>query len=512
MNSDIQSTDIPEAVIKQKSWGISAVWVIPIIAALIGGWLVFQSAVEEKATAEISFKNAAGIEVGKTAVKFRNITIGKVIDITVPDDLASVIVVIELDGVRQERLTDSTRFWVVKPRIGAGGVSGLDTLVSGAYIEVDPGEGGQPVDKFVGLEEPQRHQIGNPGTAYVLIAQKLRSLSRGAPVKFRGIKVGSVTRHRLAEDNSHVEIEIFVDAPYDKHIKQTTRFWNVSGLSVKIDADGIKLGMDSVASLLAGGVAFSTENDSDVIAQAENNSVFTLHDTEVPEAEETLAFRAPMKIYFDRGVNGLSVGAPVEFKGLRLGTVVDVGVEVNVDAKDVLIFAKIDMEPERLLPVYDRNVGLSEEQIIQKGYQFIESMVNKGLRAQLRVDNILTGRAIVALDIFPGAETARLKYVDGVPIIPSVSKTLLGLVQQLEQFMARIDSLPIESIGENIEQTTSSFNSLARSLNEAEGGMMGVRIGEMMEEMARASRSIRAMSEYLERHPEALIHGKRSEQ
>ena len=348
--------DIPDAALKQKkSSSISTVWVIPIVAAVIGGWLVFQNVTEEKAIAEVTFENAAGLEAGKTVVKFRNIKIGEVVDVKFSKDLTSVIVVLEFKGISQENVNDSTRFWVVRPRVGIGGVSGLDTLLSGAYIEVDPGDGGKPATKFVGLEEPDIYQRGNPGTRYILSSNELGSLSRGSPIKFRGIEVGEVGRYKLVDDHSHVDIEIFIAAPHDKYVKPNTRFWNISGLAVEVGAEGFQVDMDSVASLMAGGIAFSTLEDSDTIAQAPEKTVFKLHETEEPDIEERLVFDVPMKLYFDKGVSGLSVGAPVEYKGLRLGTVVDIGVEANADETDLLTFAMVDVEPDRLPAVHRKD-------------------------------------------------------------------------------------------------------------------------------------------------------------
>lgn len=509
-NEEQSMPEAPEALIKQKNNGFSAVWVIPIITALIGAWLVFQNVTEEKAVVEVTFKSASGLEADKTIVKLRNIKIGKVTEVKFSNDLSEVVVVMEFKGVKQERLTDTTRFWVVKPRIGAGGVSGLDTLLSGAYIEVDPGEGGQAADKFIGQEEPQNYQLGNPGTTYILKAKELGSLSRGAPIKFRGIEVGMVTRYKLVEDHSYVEIEIFVQAPHDQYIKQKTRFWNVSGLEVEVGAEGVKLDLDSMQTLMAGGIAFSTRNDSVDIAQATERTAFKLYETEEREIEEVLSFGAPMKLYFDKGVRGLSIGAPVEFKGLRLGTVVDIGVEFNQATTNVLTFARIDIEPDRL-PASDRKTGLTDKQRVKMVYRFFEILVSKGLRAQLKSGNVLTGQSLVALDIFPSADKVGLKYIDGVAIMPTVPETLTGLMDKVDKIAAKFAAMPIEDIGRNLEETTASINNLIKSFNAAEGGMMGVQMREAMKELTRATQSIRSMSEYLERHPEALVKGKRSE-
>ena len=502
--------DIPDAALKQKkSSSISAVWVIPIIAALIGAWLVFQNATEEKATIEVTFESASGLEAGKTVVKLRNIKIGEVKDVKFSDDLTNVVVVMEFKGIPQERFTDATRFWVVRPRVGIGGVSGLDTLLSGAYIEVDPGDGGEPATHFTGLEQPDIYQRGNPGTRYTLSSTELGSLSRGSPVKFRGIQVGEVGRYELVDDHSHVDIEIFISAPHDKYVKPNTRFWNISGVAVELSAEGFNVDMDSVTTLMAGGVAFSTQGDSDAIAQATEKTVFKLHKTEEPEIEERLTFDAPMKLYFDRGVKGLSVGAPVEFKGLRLGTVVDIGVEANADKTDLLTFAVVEIEPQRL-PA-DPRKDITDAQRLKNVHKFFEVMVNRGMRAQLQSGNLLTGQSLVALDIFPSIEKGKVKYVDGVLIIPTAPESLAGILDKVNTIMARLETMPLEDIGKNIEETTASINSLIKSLNTVEGGMMGMQISEAIQELTRAARAMRSMAEYLERHPEALLKGKRDE-
>ena len=397
----------------------------------------------------------------------------------------------EFKGVKQERLKDTTRFWVVKPRIGVGGVSGLETIVSGAYIEVDPGEGGQPSTKFTGLEQPEIYQLGNPGTSYILLASKLGALSRGSPIKFRGIEVGSVTRYKLVEDHSHVEIEIFVRAPHDKYIKANTRFWNISGLEVELGAEGVKLNLESMVSLMAGGVSFSTKDDSVFKDQAAEKTAFRLYESEQQEIEESLAFGAPMKLYFDEGVSGLSVGAPVEFKGLRVGTVTAIAVEASVDENDILTYAIIEIEPDRL-PRAGKEPVLTAERRLKEVYDFIEKMVDKGMRAQLKSGNLVTGQALVALDFFPAAEKRTIKYVAGMPVLPTVPETLAGILNRVDKVMTRLGALPLEEIGTNIEQATAGINSLLRSYNAAEGGVMGLQISEAINEFNSLLRSYNA--------------------
>ncbi|MFV1985274.1 MAG: intermembrane transport protein PqiB [Thiohalomonadales bacterium] len=510
-NTDNQSpSNIPPKALNKKKIGISAVWIIPIIAALIGSWLVFKSAFEIKAFAEVTFKDASGLEVGKTAVKFRDIKIGKLKALKFSDDLSKIIAVIEFKGVKQSRITTSTRFWVVRPRISLGGVSGLDTLLSGAYIEVDPGIDGQPTTEFIGLEDPDIYQIGNPGTIYKLQTNKLGSLYRGSPVKFRGIVVGSVTTYKLTDDHNRVEIQVFIQAPHDKYINQNTRFWNISGLQVELNAEGIKFNMDSIATLISGGIAFSTANNlNNEIAQAKKNTLFRLYQSEKPEIEELISFGVRMKLYFDKGVAGLSVGAPVEFKGFRIGTVVNVGAEEYLDKTEILTFALIDIEPDRL-PVKNRQKFSNDELRKKSVHQFIETMVKNGMRAQLKVNNLLTRQSLITMDFFPTAKKETVKYVDGILILPTVPESLAGILRKLENIVSKLDAMPIEEIGTNLDQTMVNISNLVKSLDATEGGMMGVQIDEALTELRKAARSIRALAEYLERHPEAILKGKSS--
>ncbi|MEW5009723.1 MAG: MlaD family protein [Cycloclasticus sp.] len=498
--------DIPKANIQEKNRTISAVWVIPLIAALIGAWLVFKSATEEVATVEVSFKSASGLEVGKSSVKLLDINVGTVRDIQFSNDLTSVVVTLELKGIDKKSITNKTRFWVVRPRVGADGVSGLETLLSGAYIEIDPGDGGEIANQFKGLEAPDIRQRSNLGTRYILRSKALGSLATGSPIKYRGIQVGEVTKYKLVDDHQHVDIEVFVAAPHDQYIKQQTRFWNISGVGLKLNSEGFQLDMDSMTSLMIGGIAFSTEGPGIESEPAAAKTVFNLHKTQIADIEETLTLSVPMKLYFANGVKGLSKGATVEFKGLRMGTVTDVGVEFDKSEKSLLTFAMINIEPQRL-PT-ELNEQQTDSQRIARIHRFFKRMVSQGMRGQLTSGNILTGQSQITLDFFPMMKKGQVKFIEGVMVLPTAQESLEGLLDKVDQIMQRFEAMPIEEIGRNIAQTTASVNSLVHSLNAVEGGVVGVQIEEAISELTRAARSMRSMTEYLERHPEALLKGK----
>ncbi len=500
---------IPKAINTPRGFSISPIWTIPMIAALIGGWLVFKSAVVENVFVDVSFKSASGIEAGKTPVKLRNVKVGEVTEVRFTEDLSEVEIEMELTGVSLERLTNTTRFWVIRPRIGIEGVSGLDTLLSGAFIEIDPGEGGTAQTIFKGLKEPQIYQLGNPGTSYLLNSDKLGSISRGSSIKHRGITVGSVTKYKLTDDHSHVQIEIFIESPHDQYVTRHTRFWNVSGINIALNAKGFDFDMESISSLVAGGIAFTNEYAPENLIAAEKNNLFTLHNTEAPEIEETAVFSVPMKLYFDNGVSGLSIHAPVEYKGIRIGTVKKVGVEINTDTDEMITFAMINVEPDRL-PTNELHTNLSAKKRTQLVYRFFEHMVKVGGRGQLK-SNILTGQSLIVFDNFSDAKKEPIRYVDDLAIIPTVPETVTGIIKQINELLVRIKSVPIENISKNLNEATENMNDLIKSLNVEEGGVTGVQLNETMNELSKAARSIRIVSEYLERHPEALIKGKKPE-
>jgi len=528
--------EIPDATQADSTRSFSTVWIIPIIAALLGGWLVLKNFTQENVLVEVSFESAAGLEAGKTQVKFRNIKIGQVTEIRLSPELTSVIATIEfVKSVKQEKVTDQARFWVVRPRIAAAGVSGLDTLLSGAYIEIDPSTEGQPAAHFTGLENPQLYQL-EKGTKYSLTTDNLGSLSVGIPIKYRGIQVGMVTHYDLAADQQHVDVEIFVREPHDQLINSTTRFWDISGISVEVSARGVELNMDSVASLLSGGIAFSSDENSD-LAQAEAHTVFQLFRTERPLVEEIITYSVPLKLYFENGVTGLTAGAPVEYKGLRIGTVKDIGVESDEKTQDLSVFAMIGIEPDRL-PLRDDFPDLSADEQIQRVYQFFDRMASKGMRAQLKVGELLTGKSLIALDFFPDLKSGKLKRIAGDMIMPTAPETLETLVNSAKAIARKLSSLPMQQIGSNMEKATASLNTLLTSLNESlpmdkiganlteatanlnkvlksynaeEDGMMGLEIRKALKEYTRAAQSIRAITDYLERHPESLLKGKSPE-
>ncbi|HED18942.1 MAG TPA: MCE family protein, partial [Gammaproteobacteria bacterium] len=339
---------VPEAVIDEKSKGFPVVWLLPIVALLVGGWLFYKTESEKGPEITIMFRTAEGIEQGKTQVKFRNVTVGTVNKVDFTDNLKAIELTVTMLAGTDEYLTENSRFWVVKPRIGAGGVSGLGTLFSGAYIEFEPSTKGKSQKAYTGLERPPIVTIDKEGTKFRLHANSLGSISIGAPVYFRQFDIGEITDYKLADDYSYVDIGVFVQAPYDKYVHTGTYFWNVGGVSLTMDASGAKLEMESLIAFLSGGVAFETLPEFLDTPVAGEDAVFSLYENRSKALERPITETATFALRFEGSVRGLSIGAPVEYRGIRVGTVK--AIELGADPRNKGVVGPvvlIDMEPQR---------------------------------------------------------------------------------------------------------------------------------------------------------------------
>jgi paraquat-inducible protein B len=340
---------IPEAVVTQRS-GVSIVWLIPVIAALIGGWLAWKAFSEQGPTITISFKSAEGLEAGKTKIRYKDVEVGQVGTIELSDDLSHVIVTAQLVKDAGDYLTERTRFWVVRASVRAGQVSALGTLLSGAYIGIDPVTEGKSARHFEGLETPPVITTGLPGHHFILKASRRGSLDVGAPVFYRQIQVGEVVAYDIGKDAESIDFKVFIHAPYDRKVRENTQFWNASGLDVSVTAEGIKIDTESLVSIMIGGIAFGDTDNEAPGAVAQEEQVFHLYENREAAQKKEYAEKRRFLLYFDGSVRGLSPGAPVEFRGIQIGEVVDVKLQIDVTTRQFQIPVMIDVEPERVTP------------------------------------------------------------------------------------------------------------------------------------------------------------------
>ena len=533
----------------RKSRGFSLVWIVPIVAAAIGIWLAVTTVMNKGPLVEVTFITADGLEAGKTLVKYRDVNVGLVEAVRVTPDLAGIVVDARIDKSFAANVTDKSRFWVVRPRVGVSGVTGLGTLLSGAYIEVEPADG-EPATSFVGLEEPPLIRSDVEGTQYTLIAENLGSVNRGAPVYYRGFEVGQVLGHQLTDDASRFEIPIFVRSPHDQLVRTDSQFWDVSGISFRAGADGIDLQIASVASLVAGGVTFSSPQGSTDPAAA--GTSFSLYPNQASLNEAHLDERIPYIIDFDGSIRGLQVGAPVEFRGIRVGSVQRIELIPDFTTGKAPIRVYVNLEPQRF-------ADSAPSETTEEHYERTRHLVSLGLRAQLKTGNLLTGDLFIEMNILPNVPSAEMTMVDGVPLIPSVPTDLEALTASVSGLLDRLSSLPIGPIVQSLQRSASAVETLVtspeatagvenlaaagndlraliaeleaatgpavRSAESAadqasrtmasidsvlgENSTLRYQLERVLQELTAAARSIRGFADMLDRDPSAIIRGRR---
>ena len=531
---------VPDAVVDAESKGFPVVWLLPLVALLIGGWLFYKTESEKGPEITVTFNTAEGVEEGKTYVKFRNVNVGIVNAVDFTEDLKAVELSITMDAGSKHYLTENSRFWVVKPRVGAGGVTGLGTLFSGAYIAFEPNSKGKSSKAFVGLETPPIVTIDKQGTRFRLRADALGSVSIGAPVYFRQFDIGEITDYKLADDYSYVDIGVFITAPYDKYVHKGTYFWNVGGVSLSMGASGAKLEMESMIALLSGGVAFETLPEFLESPVAEADTVFTLFENRTKALARPITETATFVLRFEGSVRGLSVGAPVEYRGIRVGTVK--AIELGADPQNKGIVGPvvlIDLEPQRTETYED----IDETATGQKSISRFEKdpvgrvglLVERGLRARLQTGSLLTGQLFVEVALFPDAEPAVMFTGGRYPEIPTLPNALEGIIASVNKILDRVEKADLQGTLTNLNALMVSTTRLASTLEKdmpklsaellatlqtahsalasleattSADGEIGSELQTALKEISAAARSLRVMAEDLERHPEALIKGK----
>jgi len=528
--------DVPDAIVDEAVKGFPVVWLLPLVALLVGGWLYYKTLSEKGPEITISFETAEGIEAGKTQIKFRDVTVGQVGDVDIADDLKTVVLTATMEAGTAQYLTDASRFWVVKPRVGAGGVTGLGTLLSGAYIAFEPSTTGKRRKTFVGLEKPPIVSQDKEGGRFRLRAETLGSLAVGAPVYFRQFDIGEVTDYKLADDYSYVDVGIFVQSPYDEYVRQRTHFWNAGGVSMSMDASGVTVEMESLVAVLSGGIAFETLPEFGDSPAAEEGTVFHLYKNRAESLERPITEVITYTLKFTDTVRGLSIGAPVEYRGIRVGTVKNIMLGEDPQHAGVISpVVIIGVEPQRTMGYGDVDDSAATTQMETSPQQRIDFLVRQGLRARLQTGSLVTGQLFVDLDIFPDAEPATVIEGGLYPEIPTLPSSLQGMIANVNRILNKIAQSDLEGTLTNLNALMVSTNSLVsvlerdapgllkgldttlQSANDtltaleasaSEDGEIGNQLQDALQEIGAAARSIRVMAEYLQRHPEAMLKGK----
>lgn len=536
-------------VVRRKRARLSLVWLVPIAALVIGAVLIARTLLQAGPEITITFRNAEGLEAGRTEVRFKEVTVGKVTKVGLSPDRERVLVTVKLDKAVANLAVADTRFWVVRPRIGLAGVSGLGTLFSGSYIGVDAGEIDEPEVHFTGLETPPFVLRGEPGRTFVLSAPDLGSLDIGSPVYYRRTPVGRVAGYSLDPVSDTLSVQIVIDPPNDRLVTEQTRFWAASGVDLSLSAGGFTLDTQSLVSVLVGGVAFANPPDAPASAPlAKDGHRFEMFNNRKAALAPPDGPALRVRMLFDQTQRGLAPGATVDMLGVDVGTVRSVALrEGGTSTFAVEVIA--DIYPQRLGGVRQHfrappgSAGSVDAQFVKRG-------IDNGLRAQVRTGNLLTGQLYVALDFMPKAAKAKVDAAQ-VPLpIPTVRGTLADLQPQLADIIARLGKVKFDEIGsdlqttlrsagaagDGLQQTLASANAAIRqltpeaqqtladvqkTLTSAQGALANLdrnalqgdaplqrNVNLALQEIQRAAQALRVLADYLQQHPESIVRGK----
>ncbi len=535
---DPEILDIPDAVAEPKNrHSLQLVWLIPIVAAIIGGTLAVRTYLQKGPEITITFKTGEGLEAGKTKIKYKDVEVGVVKEITVAKNLENVIVTAEMKKETKPYLVKDTRFWVVRPRISGGNVSGLETLMGGSFIRIDVGKSSQSQEDFKGLESPPAFTTNEPGSLFLLHSADLGSLDIGSPLYFRRIKVGQVASYELDKGGTGVTFKVFVAAPYDRYVRTNTRFWNASGIDLTLGASGVKLNTQSLVSILIGGIAFQTMDESGEAPPTGPNTAFTLFATRDDAMKHRDTVRQSYVLIFNESVRGLSVGAPVDFRGVPVGEVTGINLEMDPQTKEIDMLVYIQYYPQRI-----RSRVIGSIPSLKEHEKIINKMVGRGLRAQLKSGSLLTGQLFIALDFFPKAPKAKVVWNTNPPQFPTTPGSLVEMQASLTQIMNKIEKLPLEETVVEVRQAVKTLNLTLKNTDklvqrfdaelmpEARAALEEARktlgaakqtlspdaplqndLRETLRELTLAARALRVFTDYLDRHPESLIRGKQED-
>lgn len=442
---------------------VSLVWLVPFVALAVSLFVAWQNYASRGTLIEISFENAAGIVANETVIKYRDVTVGRIEKVTFADGLSDVLVYARVDNTVAEYLDDDAQFWVVRPNVSVRGISGLDTVLSGVYIEGTwDGEADVAQLAFVGVEDAPISRSGQRGSEIRLRARDGSALAEGAPILHKGIDVGFLEKPELSFTGNEVIVTGFIREPYDKRITSNTRFWDTSGFSINLGAGGVSLDVNSLASLIEGGIAFDTVVSGG--RPLRDGQLFDMFPDE--SSARSSLFADPnqellnIDVLFDGSVNGLTVGSEVQFQSVRIGEVsaLSAFVEQNGTDQSVRLRASLAIEPSRL--------GLGERASTDMALTFLEDQVAKGLRARMITGNILSGSLKVEFLMVENLPEARVKFDDdNYPLIPSTVSEITDVAATAEGVLNRINRLPVEELMTATIDTLGSIERLANDDN-----------------------------------------------
>jgi len=506
----------PTRAVREEPRQISPIWLVPLVAAAIGLWMVWHGYATRGAQITITMETAEGVEAGKTLIKARDVAVGKVESVSLSEDLDHIIVSARINPDAQQLLRQDTQFWVVKPRIGREGISGLTTFMSGAYIQVQPGSESEPRFEFIALETPPSTFQATSGLRLQLTGERVQAAKAGDPVDYQGYSVGRVESAEFDVTTRKQHYRIYIQAPYASLVTTTTRFWTSSGIKLSLGAQGVTVDSGSAEALLGGGIAFDNPEGLGPGEAVDANAEFVLY----PDRDAARQGRFDRHIAFvlmvDGNVRGLSPGAPVEYRGVRVGTVAEVPYRYTQQATNALanpaIPVLIHIEPQRL----DALTVPADDALWRQRFS---ELIGQGLRASLGSGNLLTGALLVNLDFYPDSAATEPARYQGIDVFPSVQGGLGELQQQLSQLLTKLNDLPIEGLLTEFQALAHNLSlllqdpgtravpaALQQSLNDLSQALNGLSANApAYKELNKLMRDLQPLIRTLDEQPNALI-------
>jgi paraquat-inducible protein B len=528
----------PEARIRPRRW-FAWVWAVPIASAAMLLWLAWNALAARGPSITVSFKEAQGLQPGQTKILHRSVEVGTVESLELTADMSRVLVHARMKRVVGPYLTDTARFYVVVPRVGIGGISGLSTIVSGTYIEMYPGQRGSSRTEFIGLDEPPALAPEEPGTTFVLHTAQLGSLSGGATVTYNGVNVGQVQGYSLAPDGQSVTITAFVRAPYDRLVHPESRFWNAGGFDVSVGAQGVQLRAGSWQELLVGGVSFETPPEALPGAASPAGAHFDLYENRKAALR---ALRGPGLVYvadFSGNVRGVDLGSPVELQGMEVGEVSQARLRYDPAHHTLMTQVIFSIDPSKVkILQMPGPAAASRSQVVS---DWLDTLVRHGLRAQVTDVSFLTGSKLIALDMVPDMKPGRMERAGALVRLPTAGsgdvagllRSARGLIdhlsaatsgpeltralRSLDRTLAHLDQLTSE-VDPDLKSLVVSLRKTSDAAHDTMSTVQGLLgngvtadsdVPQLLREVTEAVRSVRELADYLDRHPEALLRGRR---
>ncbi|WGZ92138.1 MAG: MlaD family protein [Candidatus Thiocaldithrix dubininis] len=551
---------LPSVAVRKRRWP-SPIWLLPLIALLIGLWLLYQNWYKTGPTIVVQFTNAEGIEPGKTEVRYKAVAVGKLKSLRVSDDLKYVDAEIILSRDMGKHLGSDARFWIVSPRITRSGISGLSTFFSGTYIGMSPGTNSDDQTYYMGEDRPPVIAPTEAGRRFYLLADSLGSIDIGAPIFYKQLQVGEVIDFKLLDKNAGVQLEVFIRDPYYELVRNNSRFWNASGAEFKFGANGATFRMESLTSLISGGIAFETPKAFDESPASPAQQTFVLYKNYDNTQEKQYAQRLYYVMHFQGNVRGLAVGNPVEFQGVPVGQVENIDIRLDKTSQQLKVPVLVSIQPQQ----FDESLTPNTADMAMR------QLVDRGLRAKLDTSSLLTGQKVITLTMEKSPKSADIVKIGGYSEFPTISaalddlpamaadvmsslqETLDGVkrivnsgkldktidsansmlkevekaVKEAQKVIKQVDQQTLPGVTKNLERVTGNVDQVSqefnRSLQQLQGSLEQIdrltarnsptqyQLDEMMEEVTNAARSVRTLSETLERKPNSLLRGKPNE-